>query len=190
MINEWLLQFGQWMEAQQYSQMLVAGYYSYSWLEATHVLSLMMCIGSLFIIDFRMLGLIMPNVPATTIAARLHKPMLIGFGIMFFTGALLVYAKPVETIQSLWFRIKMILLVLAFINAWIFNARMKAADGTWDMDPVAPKPLRVGSIISLVLWCGVVTMGRYIPYDWVDCTNTDNATILWAAGCVEQLRAL
>ena len=84
----------------------------------------------------------------------------------------------------------MILLVLAFINAWIFNARMKAADGTWDMDRVAPKPLRIGAIISLVLWCGVVTMGRYIPYDWVDCANTDNPTILWAAGCVEQLRAL
>jgi hypothetical protein len=189
-INELLLQFGQWMEAQLYSQMLVAGYYSYNWVEATHVLSLMMCIGTLFIIDFRMLGLIMPNVPATKIAARLHKPMIIGFVIMFFTGALLVYAKPVETIQSLWFRIKMILLVLAFINAWIFNARMKAADGSWDMDPVAPKPLRVGAIISLVLWCGVVTMGRYIPYDWVDCGRTDNPTIMWAAGCVEQLRAL
>ena len=45
MINEVLLQFGQWMEAQQYSQMLVAGYYSYSWLEATHVLTLMVSIG-------------------------------------------------------------------------------------------------------------------------------------------------
>ena len=33
-------------------------------------------------------------------------------------------------------------------------------------------------------------MGRYIPYDWVDCVNTNNPTILWAAGCVEQLKAL
>ncbi|MEX0965576.1 MAG: DUF6644 family protein [Pseudohongiellaceae bacterium] len=190
MINELLLQFGHWMEAQEYSQMLVAGYYSYSWLEATHVLTLMVSIGSLFIIDLRMLGLIMPNVSASLIAARLHKPMIIGFVIMFITGALLVYAKPVETIQSLWFRIKMFLLLLAFINAWIFNTRMKAADGNWDMNPVAPKALRVSAVISLVLWCGVVTLGRYIPYDWVDCTNTNNTTILWAAGCVEQLNAL
>ncbi|MBT6480642.1 MAG: hypothetical protein HOK53_01975 [Gammaproteobacteria bacterium] len=190
MINELLLQFAHWMEAQEYSQMLVAGYYSYSWLEATHVLTLMVSIGSLFIIDFRMLGWVMPNVPATTIAARLHKPMIIGFVIMFITGALLVYAKPVETIQSLWFRMKMILLLLAFINAWVFNNRLKSAEGNWDNDPVAPGPLRTGAIISLVLWCGVVTLGRYIPYDWVDCTNTTNTTILWAAGCVEQLNAL
>lgn len=190
MINEILLQFAQWMEAQSYSQMLVAGYYSYSWLEATHVLTLMLSIGSLFIIDFRMLGWMLTNVPASTLADRLHKPMLIGFSIMFITGALLVYAKPVETIQSLWFRIKMVLLLLAFINAWIFNAKLKAAGGSWDMDPVAPKALRTGAIISLCLWCGVVTLGRYIPYDWVDCANTDNPTILWAAGCVEQLNAL
>ncbi len=190
MINEMLLQFAHWMEAQPYSQMLVAGYFSYNWVEATHVLTLMLSIGSLFVIDLRMIGLILTEVPASKLAERLHKPMMIGFVIMFITGALLVYAKPVETIQSLWFRIKMILLVLAFINAWVFNARMKAADGTWDMDPVAPKALRTGAIISLFLWCGVVTLGRYIPYDWVDCVNTDNPTILWAAGCVDQLNAL
>jgi len=189
-INEMLLQFAHWMEAQPYSQMLVAGYFSYNWVEATHVLTLMLSIGSLFVIDLRMIGLILTEVPASKLAERLHKPMMIGFVIMFITGALLVYAKPVETIQSLWFRIKMILLVLAFINAWVFNARMKAADGTWDMDPVAPKALRTGAIISLLLWCGVVTLGRYIPYDWVDCVNTDNPTILWAAGCVDQLNAL
>ena len=76
MINELLLQFAQWMEAQEYSQMLVAGYYSYSWLEATHVLTLMVSIGSLFIIDLRMLGLIMPDVSASTIAARLHLSLI------------------------------------------------------------------------------------------------------------------
>ena len=190
MINELLLQIAQSLEAQQYSQMLLAGYYSYNWLEATHVLTLMVSIGTLFIIDLRILGLILTNVPASTLAARLHKPMIIGFVVMFITGVLLVYAKPVETIQSLWFRIKMILLLLAFINAWVFNARLKAAEGSWDTDPVAPKNMRTGALVSLVLWCGVVTMGRYIPYDWVDCGNVDSPAILWAAGCVEQLNAL
>ncbi|PCJ26618.1 MAG: hypothetical protein COA96_04680 [SAR86 cluster bacterium] len=190
MINEMLLNFAHWLEAQSYSQMLVAGYYSYSWLEATHVLTLMLSIGSLFIIDFRMMGWMLTDVPASKLAERLNKPMLIGFTIMFITGALLVYAKPVETVQSLWFRIKMILLLLAFINAWVFNARLKAAAGSWDNDAVAPKAIRIGAIISLCLWCGVVTLGRYIPYDWVDCAITNNTTILWAAGCVDQLQAL
>lgn len=189
-INELLLQFAQYLEGQEYSQMLVSGYYSWNWLEATHVLTLMISIGSLFVIDFRMLGWVLPGVSATTIADRLHKPMIIGFAIMFITGILLVYAKPVENVQSLWFRIKMILLVLAFINAWVFNSRMRAADGTWDSARVAPRPLRTGAIISLFLWCGVVAMGRFIPYDWVDCPKVSNTALLWASGCVEQLNAL
>lgn len=190
MINELLLQFAQWLEAQQYSQMLVSGYYSWNWLEATHVLTLMVSIGSLFIIDFRMLGWILPDVSPTTIADRLHTPMITGFVIMFLTGILLVYAKPVENVQSLWFRIKMLLLLLAFINAWIFNSRMRSADLNWESTRAAPKPLRTGAIISLCLWCGVVAMGRFIPYDWVDCPKVSNTAILWAAGCVEQLNAL
>ena len=170
--------------------MLVAGYYSYSWVEATHVLTLMVSIGTLFIIDLRMLGLLLPNVPAMEIAARLHKPMIFGFIVMFITGFLLYYAKPVETTQSLWFRIKMVLLLLAFINAYIFNSRLKATSSQWEHNPEAPGPLKKGAIISLILWCSVITMGRYIPYDWVDCRNTSNETLLWAAGCVEQLQTL
>lgn len=190
MINELLLEFAYWLEAQQASQMLVSGYYSWNWLEATHVLTLMVCIGSLFIIDLRMLGLALTDVPASKIAVCLHKPMIIGFSIMFITGALLVYAKPVENTQSLWFRIKMLLLVLAAINAWIFNSRLKAADGSWDTDKIAPLPLRIGAVISLCIWCGVVVMGRYIPYDWVDCNRVTSTKILILSGCVDQLRDL
>jgi len=189
-INELLLEFAYWLEAQQASQMLVSGYYSWNWIEATHVLTLMVCIGSLFIIDLRMLGLALTDVPASKIAVCLHKPMIIGFSIMFITGALLVYAKPVENTQSLWFRIKMLLLVLAAINAWIFNSRLKAADDNWDTDKIAPLPLRIGAIISLCIWCGVVVMGRYIPYDWVDCNRVSSTKILILSGCVDQLRDL
>ena len=139
------------MVAQSYSQMLVAGYYSYNWVEAIHVLTLMVCLGSLFIIDLRMIGLALTDVPASKLAARLHNPMLIGFTIMFITGALLLYAKPAETIQSLWFRIKMILLLAAAINAWIFNRRLSESVHSWDTDRVAPKRMRTGAIISLCL---------------------------------------
>ena len=93
-------------------------------MESLHVLSLMLCLDSLFTIDLRMIGLALTDVPASIVAARLHKPMIIGFVIMFVTGSLLFYAKPVETTQSLWFRIKMLLMLVAAINAWIFIHRM------------------------------------------------------------------
>ncbi|MEX0618711.1 MAG: DUF6644 family protein [Pseudohongiellaceae bacterium] len=190
MINELLLNFAEWLGSQDYSQMLLSGYYSYNWVEATHVLALMVSLGMLFIIDLRMLGLILPEMPASALAARLNRPMWIGFTIMIVTGLLLFYAKPVESTQSLWFRFKMILLVAAAANAFFFHRHLKEAEGKWDNERKAPKPLRNGAILSLSLWSLVVFMGRCIPYDWVDCDKTSNRTILWAAGCVYELQAL
>ena len=68
--------------------MLHESYYMYNWVESTHVLTLMVSLGMLFLIDLRMLGLALPDVPASRIAERLNVPMLIGFAVMFITGIL------------------------------------------------------------------------------------------------------
>ncbi len=48
--------------------------------------------------------------------------MVAGFVVMVITGALLFYAIPVRSYQSLWFRIKVIALILAGLNAFVFHA--------------------------------------------------------------------
>jgi hypothetical protein len=89
------------MERQPFSVGLHESFYLYNWIEATHVLSLMVSLGLLCIIDLRMLGACLTGAPATRIAARLNAPMLIGFGVMFVTGIVLFAAIPVRTNQSL-----------------------------------------------------------------------------------------
>jgi hypothetical protein len=85
----------------------------------------------------------------------------------------------------LWFRIKVILLIAAMINALLFRRYMESADKTWDLDPVPPKRVRIGAGLSLALWTGVVLCGRLIAYDWFDCGQPGNSDIInWAAGCV------
>ena len=43
---------------------------------------------------------------------------------MVFTGVLLFYAIPVRTYQSVWFRGKVIFLILAMFNIWYFHYRV------------------------------------------------------------------
>jgi len=162
----------------------------YNWVESTHVLTLMLFLGMLIIIDLRMLGWIFPDVPASTIAARLDKPMLIGMGIMFITGFALYYAIPVRTTQSLWFRIKVVLLIAASINALLFRARMRDSVSSWDTDKKPPNNIRYAAATSLTLWAGVVITGRTIAYDWFDCHKEMSGFMYWAAGCVDELAAL
>jgi multisubunit Na+/H+ antiporter MnhF subunit len=144
----------------------------------------MICIGMLAFIDLRMLGYAMPTVSASTIADRLNTPMMIGFAIMFSTGLLLYYAKPIYTNQSIWFRIKMILLVVAFFNAIRFHRHMKASVSTWGHEPRAPLNLRISAMLSLGLWAGVIITGRLIAYDWFHCYRELPAWLGAAAGCV------
>jgi hypothetical protein len=102
---------------------------------------------------------------------------------MIVTGTLLFTAIPVRTTQSLWFRIKMILLVAAAINAWLFHRHLNRSVSSWDQDAVPPRRTRVAAALSLSLWAGVVITGRFIAYDWFDCGNENPAFVDWAAGC-------
>lgn len=190
MLNELLLGLARWLDAQSWSTQLHESYYMYAWIESTHVLTLMVFLGMLCVIDLRMLGLIFPNVPASTVAERLDRPMLVGFAVMVITGLLLYYAIPVRTTQSVWFRLKVVLLIAAGINALLFRFRMRASVGSWDSDPKPPLRIRVGAALSLLLWSGVVVTGRTIAYDWYDCNKELPAFMYWVAGCVDELAAL
>ena len=94
-MNELFYNFAVWLDSQTLSTSIHESYYMYNWIESTHVLTLMICLGMLFLIDLRMVGLAFTNVPATKLAHKLNLPMLIGFSIMVVTGVLLsLYYKP------------------------------------------------------------------------------------------------
>lgn len=183
-MNELLYNFAIWLDGFATSTMLHESYYMYNWIESTHVLTLMLCLGMLFLIDLRMLGLALPNVPANTLATRLNLPMLVGFGIMIITGLTLYYAVPVRNTQSLWFRIKMVLLVAAAVNAFLFHRNMLKAASGWETQNKAPRNLQIGATLSLSFWILIVICGRFIAYDWFDCEYTEPGLIQALSGCV------
>ena len=58
-MNELLYNFAVWLDTHELSTSLHESYYMYNWVESTHVLTLMLCLGMLFLIDLRMMELIM-----------------------------------------------------------------------------------------------------------------------------------
>lgn len=189
MLNEWLLEFARWLDTHEWSTGLHESYYMYSWIETTHVLTLCLFLGMLMVIDLRMLGYAFVSVPASRIAQWLDKPMMLGFVVMLATGLLLFYAIPVRSTQSIWFRIKVVLLIAAGINALLFRRQMQRSKGSWDMDKTPPPRIRRGAGLSLALWAGVVFTGRAIAYDWFDCHKPLSQFMYWTAGCVDELQA-
>ena len=179
--------FAQWVAAQSWSVGLHESFYMYNWIESIHVLTLALSLGALCVVDLRMLGVVMTDVPASKVAARFARPMLIGFIVMFVTGIALYAAIPVRTTQSIWFRLKMLLLLAAALNAWLFHRHMSRSVVSWDRDPVPPRRTRLAGGVSLSLWAAIVVCGRFIAYDWYDCGETNAPFIDWAAGCAAAL---
>ena len=104
---------------------------------------------------------------------------------MAVTGLLLFYATPVRNYQNVFFRIKVILLVAAGLNVWLFHSRIHRRVADWDHEAVPPRAARIAAVVSLAAWAGVVVAGRMMAYNWFDCDlQPQSAFINWAAGCV------
>jgi hypothetical protein len=100
------------------------------------------------------------------------------------SGALLFYAIPIRTYHSVWFRSKVIFLILAGLNVWVFHSGVYTRVKDWDLDRIAPRPARLAGIFSLVLWGLIVIFGRMIAYNWFDCDRQPQPTVINVlAGC-------
>jgi hypothetical protein len=104
---------------------------------------------------------------------------------MVITGLLLFFATPVRNYQNIFFRLKMILFVIAGLNVWLFHNRIHLRVADWDLDSAPPFAARMAAIVSLVAWTGVVVSGRLVAYNWFDCDLQPQPDFVnWAAGCV------
>ena len=182
-MNERIYQLALWLDGTDWSTSIHESYYLYNWIEATHVLTLTLSLGLLLLIDLRVLGLALPSVPIRIFNNRIRWPMLIGFSLMIITGLLLLYAVPVRTVQSLWFRIKLLLLLLAAVNALVFHYLLGRYENLPETGRL-PGSLRIGAGISIGLWVGIVTCGRLIAYDWFDCVMQPDELVSTLAGCL------
>jgi hypothetical protein len=155
--------------------------YGYPIVESIHVWALCLFVGMAVVLDLRLTGLSFTSVPVSQIAKRILPWTTFGFVLMVISGILLFYAIPVRSYQNIFFRVKLLLLVLAGLNAWVFHPR---GIQTWDKDPVPPRSARFAGYASLVLWMTIIFCGRMIAYNWFDCDRPDQSHIISTlAGC-------
>ena len=186
-----LLRFCEWLASTPWSIALHESRYLFIIVLTIHVLTLTVFVGTALMIDLRFMGVTMSRVPASEVMARLMPWATAGFLVMIVSGALLFYAAPVLRYQNLFFRIKMVVLVLAVVNAWVFYRSVYRGVADWDLDPIPPRRARVAGGLSLVLLAIVITTGRMIPYQlyWFDCDSRPPHPILnMLSGCTPDSR--
>ena len=180
-----MLRFFEWLASTPWSVALHESLWAYPLIESTHVLTLGLFVGTAIMLDLRLLGWSFKRVPASEFVHRVLPWTRAAFYVMVTTGVLLFYAIPVRNYQNIFFRVKMLMFVLALLNIWYFHNWTEPGIAAWDTSERPPRAARVAGIASIVLWLSIVVAGRMIAYNWFDCDiQPQPAFVNWAAGCV------
>lgn len=129
-------------------------------LETLHFIGLSLLIGVILLIDLRMLG-VMKDV-AFPALHRLLPWAILGFGMNLVTGMLFFIASPDQYASNTAFAWKLILMMLAGINALYFTL----FDEAWILKPGddAPFTAKAVAVSAIVLWVGVLYCGSMLPF--------------------------
>lgn len=133
-------------------------------IETVHVIALVLVVGTISVVDLRLLGLAGKDQPVGDLTARLLPGTWCAFGLAMLTGLLMFCSNAVSYGHNLAFLIKMGLLALAGLNMAAFHIGAHRTVSAWGAAVETPIAARIAGGASLALWIGVVFAGRWIGF--------------------------
>jgi hypothetical protein len=127
----------------------------YPALEIVHIVGIALLLGSLIVFELRVFG--WGQVLPAPALARLTLPLaLAGFGLCALSGLAMFSGQVQELLANPAFRMKLLLIALAGLNAAWFHRR----GGSGRLD----RQGRLQGLLSLGFWLAVIICGRLIAY--------------------------
>jgi hypothetical protein len=134
---------------------------SYEWVfpavQSLHFIGFALSIGTIAIVDLRLLGLGMRRLAPDELAADLAPWTRVGIAVMLTTGPLMFSTDAVTYHYNPSFQFKMACLILALLFQFTLHRRAVRPDAR----PIAAK---LAAATSLLLWTAVVAGGRMIAF--------------------------
>jgi hypothetical protein len=133
-------------------------------IETIHVIALVTVLGTIMIMDLRMIGVASRDVAVTQLSKDTLPWTWAGFVLAAITGSLLFVSKATSYVANPYFLWKLVMLSLAGINMMYFHFITYRTVEHWDLDPSVPKMVKVAGGLSLLFWLAVVFFGRAIGF--------------------------
>lgn len=144
------------------NQWILATYWLWPVMEITHFIGLTLLMGGLLVVDLRMLGMF--NFLSISATHKILPVVLFGFALNLATGILFFVGDPMRYSVNEGFQLKMILVLLAGANAFLFHIRDALNPQSTIVLVLNKVDERIVAGLSLSLWTGVLLLGRLIPY--------------------------
>ena len=135
----------------------------YPSVETVHIVGIALLVGSIAILDLRLLGL-SRSLPVRRLAAHILPWSIGSFALIVPSGLAMFTAHAGELISNPVFILKIGLILLAGANAGILHAGVFRNAAQWDVDVMPPLAARAAAAVSLLLWVSVIACGRLLAY--------------------------
>lgn len=156
--------FCQWLHDTAWAETIRANELLFPMFESLHVLAITLVLGSIAVVDLRLLGFTSRNRPLSQLIREVLPVTWVAFAIAVISGGTLFASNAVEYAHNKPFQMKMLLMVLAGINMLVFHFVTYRGIGKWDEVTPPPSAVRAAGAVSITLWLGIVAFGRWIGF--------------------------
>jgi len=136
----------------------------FPWIECFHVLALTLVIGSIAIMDLRLLGVASKDRGVAQTAAAVLPVTWTAFALAVLTGSLLFSSNATTYAHNFYFQVKLVLITLAGVNMGVYHLFLDQGVDTWHTAELTPLRARIIGGVSLCLWVGIAACGRWIGF--------------------------
>jgi hypothetical protein len=153
-----------WLETTPLSVFILESEWAFPTIESVHVIAIALVIGTISIVDLRLLGLASTKRGFTELSHEVLPWTWLAFSAAAIAGLLLFISHATEYFDNMAFRIKLLLILLAGINMLYFHLFTCRNVSKWDRNSAVPMAARIAGGISLACWIAVVGFGRWIGF--------------------------
>jgi uncharacterized membrane protein len=133
-------------------------------IESIHVVALCLVVGSIFVLDLRLLGLASTDRPVGRLAHAILPVTWGAFAIAVITGFMMFMSNATKYLANGFFLAKMCLLVVAGLNMIVFHAISARDLPQWEKQASPPLRVKLAGAFSILFWISIVACGRWIGF--------------------------
>jgi len=156
--------FLEWVETLPPSVAIAESGWLFPTIETAHVIAIALVVGSILMVDLRLVGVGWHNQPVSQLTRELLPWTWIAFTIALASGLLMWISSAVRYTHNLPFLAKLGLIFLAGVNMAWFHAVTQRTQDAWDRTLPPPRSVKAAGALSIGLWVVVVVFGRWIGF--------------------------
>ncbi len=154
-----LLHLCRWLQNNSFIDLINGTAWTAAALEIVHYFSMFIIVGSMVIVDLRVLGLVGRRQDATQFANRLFPWMWAALAFNFLSGFFMFAGSATSYYGNSIFYDKVIVILFAIVASILVQQKVRK----WDQLPAVPVWAKLLALVSICLWVGAIIAGVEVP---------------------------